>query len=367
MKCTGRALGLVLLLIFALPQGVPGLGTQLPVTQDIIPLVKSVYCAAIPERIEKWADPAFSFTHKFERDGRANYSIFGRCDANMTDELWDPPKKWTVSIRYQVDAGWDPKQRMAFEIGRIYDLGKVAPSQFQPGPPGTYTAFVVRSLCEADPWLNDTQCGLHGLGDPADLKSLVPRIKDGPWPLTKGAINVYQQRLLKAEYARVTEQYVPIPFAGKSGIEKYATQPKQTPPPTKPSHGATYKPEALQTLNRGQTKTVRVQVTNTGTLTWTPSGNNPIRLAYHWYKANTVSPGTAPPPPAGGIVVWEGRRTGHSGPLGPNQSTNPPIRATIVAPSSPGIYVLKWDMVQEYVGWFSQRGVATFDQTVVVK
>jgi hypothetical protein len=43
------------------------------------------------------------------------------------------------------------------------------------------------------------------------------------------------------------------------------------------------------------------------------------------------------------------------------------LNARLRAPSSPGTYTLKWDMLQENVAWFRTKGVATFDQTVVVK
>jgi hypothetical protein len=317
------------------------------------PYVTGIDCSAIP-----------NVTHEFFKDGRTHYTIPGQCQVRKSNGQ-------IVTVRYHVDGNWTPGTKsFATETGRIYDLGIVAPELFQPGPPGHYTPFIVRLLCESDPWLNDARCGLEYASGVDELAKLFDRFSRGPFPLTKGAIPASKRAALLTEYKRATGQVVGSlsPYALKRAPGIFATQPKPPPPPpTKPSHGATYKPEALQTLNRGQTKTVRVQVTNTGTLTWTPSGNNRIRLAYHWYKANAVPPGTAPPPPAGGIVVWEGRRTGHSGPLGPNQSTNPPIRATIVAPSSPGTYVLKWDMVQEYVTWFSQKGVATFDQTVVVR
>lgn len=113
---------------------------------------------------------------------------------------------------------------------------------------------------------------------------------------------------------------------------------------------------------------MRVQVTNTGTLPWTPAGPTPFRLSYHWYRVGAVSPGTVPTTaaPNYGAVVFNGRRTFLPGPVGPNQTTTLPS-ATLQAPSNPGTYILKWDMVHENKAWFSWKGVPTGEQTVVVK
>jgi hypothetical protein len=43
------------------------------------------------------------------------------------------------------------------------------------------------------------------------------------------------------------------------------------------------------------------------------------------------------------------------------------LRAKVKAPSNAGTYTLRWDMLQQGVTWFSQKGVATRDQTVAVK
>jgi O-antigen ligase len=43
------------------------------------------------------------------------------------------------------------------------------------------------------------------------------------------------------------------------------------------------------------------------------------------------------------------------------------VLATVQAPSEPGRYRLRWDLVRENVTWFSERGNATADQSVDVE
>lgn len=126
-------------------------------------------------------------------------------------------------------------------------------------------------------------------------------------------------------------------------------------------YAATYAPGAISTLAVNQTTTISVNVTNTGTVTWLSTGANPIRLAYHWYAAGAAPTST---PPNYGAVVWNGFRTDLPGPLAPGASVT--LAARIIAPPNPGTYTLKWDMLREYVSYFSQLGVPTKDQTVTV-
>jgi hypothetical protein len=115
-------------------------------------------------------------------------------------------------------------------------------------------------------------------------------------------------------------------------------------------YGATYSPAPVPNLTISQATTVAVTVTNTGSLTW--GANSAFRLAYHWVNGANV-------------VVWNGRRTVLPQSVGPSQSLALP--ANLQAPTTPGTYTLKWDMVHEGVTWFSSQGVATGNQTVTVQ
>ena len=77
-----------------------------------------------------------------------------------------------------------------------------------------------------------------------------------------------------------------------------------------------------------------------------------MNLSYHWADAQ------------GRTVVWDGVRTKLPGPVAPGQSVT--VNATVRFPSAGGQYVLRWDLVEEGVSWFSVKGAPTFDQAMSV-
>ena len=91
---------------------------------------------------------------------------------------------------------------------------------------------------------------------------------------------------------------------------------------------------------------IRVPVTlrNTGIKTWIVTGKNAVHLSYHWADA------------AGKQFPWEGERTNLPGAVLPDQEVT--LDAKIKAPPFPGDYKLQWDVVEELITWFSQKGVA---------
>src|SRR5438874_2132820 len=95
----------------------------------------------------------------------------------------------------------------------------------------------------------------------------------------------------------------------------------------------------------GQTATVPVTITNLGKGTFPVTSSFPVNLGYHWTT------------PAGANVVWDGARTKLPADLGAGQGVS--VNAAITAPSSGGSYLLKLDLVQEGVAWFSRKGAAT--------
>jgi hypothetical protein len=96
----------------------------------------------------------------------------------------------------------------------------------------------------------------------------------------------------------------------------------------------------------------RVTVRNTGVLVWPHQGADAVHLSYHWEsttrRARTCTsrvaarrcPTTSRPAPAS--PWWAGWS----------------------AREARGSYQLRWDLVRESVTWFSERGIATADQTV---
>jgi len=117
--------------------------------------------------------------------------------------------------------------------------------------------------------------------------------------------------------------------------------------------GATYAPAAgaASTFTFGP-NTYSVSVTNTGTRTWSAFGATPVHLSYHWLTT------------AGTMVVWDGARASLPSDLGPGQSAT--VALPVTAPSAAGSYLLRLDLVEEGVAWFSGQGVPTRDVPINV-
>jgi hypothetical protein len=91
-----------------------------------------------------------------------------------------------------------------------------------------------------------------------------------------------------------------------------------------------------------QSVKVPVSVRNTSNFSWTPSGDHPVRLAYHWLDKD------------GRQVVHDGERTFLAADL-PVGSTAK-LSASITAPPAAGDYTLRFTCVQEGVAWFDAEG-----------
>jgi len=106
----------------------------------------------------------------------------------------------------------------------------------------------------------------------------------------------------------------------------------------------------------GHTYGVELTLRNAGTLTWPADGAQPVRLGYRWYDEAGKR---VPQPPE------DERRTPLSQDVTfANTAVFSP--ALVTAPREPGRYTLRWDLLQEGVGWFSERGSPTLDVTVTV-
>lgn len=98
---------------------------------------------------------------------------------------------------------------------------------------------------------------------------------------------------------------------------------------------------------------VRMSVRNEGTVVWPSQGKRVVAMSYHWNDATT-----------GEMVTFEGARTPlpHDVPPGGDVV----LWAQIRAPEDPGLYVARWDLVQEDVTWFSIYGDPGMSQRVEV-
>jgi hypothetical protein len=115
--------------------------------------------------------------------------------------------------------------------------------------------------------------------------------------------------------------------------------------------GASYRPAtSYATIATGLPATLPVALTNTGTRPWIASGANPVRLSYHWLRD-------------GALVEWDGARSSLAADVPPG--ANVVVSLLVVPPASPGLYLLRVDLVEEGVGWFSDEAVPTVNVVYV--
>jgi hypothetical protein len=104
----------------------------------------------------------------------------------------------------------------------------------------------------------------------------------------------------------------------------------------------------------GETFRVPVRVRNTGTLAWPSAGARPFRLGYHWEPAERSQT----------VGDYEGQRTDLPADVPPGQAVD--VVAVARGPDFPGVYHLRWDLLEEHVTWFSERGNEMPAQSIVV-
>lgn len=100
--------------------------------------------------------------------------------------------------------------------------------------------------------------------------------------------------------------------------------------------------------------TTTVVVTNTSVRTWPAAGTRPIHLSYHWLQ-----------PDSRRVLILDGERTPLPRDLAPGESAS--ITALVKVPLRTGTLLLQWDLVQEDVAWFSERGSAVAEASVQVR
>lgn len=107
-------------------------------------------------------------------------------------------------------------------------------------------------------------------------------------------------------------------------------------------YAADYLPPPQVTVHAGEAATVPVRLANTGEHVWSASGAYPFALSYHLTQAD------------GTPVTYDGARTPLPKDLAPGGTLE--VQAQVVAPRTPGNYIVEWDEVQERVTWFSWAG-----------
>ena len=99
---------------------------------------------------------------------------------------------------------------------------------------------------------------------------------------------------------------------------------------------------------------VNFELKNEGSSTWSAVGPNPVHLAYHWFTPNGNLAG-----------CWDTFRASLPNDVLPGSEvnlTNVPLKS----PATPGQYVLRWDLVEEGVTWFSKEGATPLEMAVEV-
>ncbi len=99
-----------------------------------------------------------------------------------------------------------------------------------------------------------------------------------------------------------------------------------------------------RTIHAREPFTATVTLRNTGAIVWRHDGDRPTYLAYHWL-------------PVGRPITqddFEGRRTELATDVPPGAAIE--VHAQARGPAVAGGYRLQWDVVQENVTWFSERG-----------
>jgi hypothetical protein len=117
-----------------------------------------------------------------------------------------------------------------------------------------------------------------------------------------------------------------------------------------PALSATYSAPATANGAANAIVTLPVTITNAGTTPWQPGAFN---AAYHLYTQG------------GTVVVWDGLRTALPAPVAPGQAVS--LDVIVRMPASAGSYVVRFDVVQEGVAWFSGQGVPMGSATLQVQ
>ncbi|HEY7648857.1 MAG TPA: NBR1-Ig-like domain-containing protein [Methylomirabilota bacterium] len=120
--------------------------------------------------------------------------------------------------------------------------------------------------------------------------------------------------------------------------------------PALAQYKAAYAASPVTRMAAGDTVTVPLKVSNTGTTEWKNTGRCAVVLGYHWFKGST-------------LVASETEAAPLPGPVGPGQTVE--LTATVNVPETPGSYVLAWDM-RAQCEWFTKLGAAAGRQPIEV-
>lgn len=121
-----------------------------------------------------------------------------------------------------------------------------------------------------------------------------------------------------------------------------------------PSYGVEWlKAELPETMPAGQRLSAPITLRNAGNLVWPADGYTPVRVGYRWLDAT------------GKEVAGVDLHSPLPRQVAPGEEVA--ARVEIVAPSRPGDYTLRLDLVWENFAWFSAKGAQTWDVGMMVQ
>ena len=103
----------------------------------------------------------------------------------------------------------------------------------------------------------------------------------------------------------------------------------------------------------GEKTNFPVRLRNVGAFTWPPGGSHPVHLTYKWLDAD------------GNVVVADGLRTVLRREVPPQDEIA--LEAQLQFPAAPGRYILRLDMVHEFIVWFHWKGSPVHDLDLEVE
>lgn len=115
-------------------------------------------------------------------------------------------------------------------------------------------------------------------------------------------------------------------------------------------YNAVYTVSPIPRLVAGETASVALKVTNTGTALWNNTGPCAVVLGYHWLKGSTR-------------LTSEPQAATLPAPVSPGHAVE--LTATVSAPTVPGPYTLAWDL-RAQCEWLSNLGTASGKQQIQV-
>lgn len=153
---------------------------------------------------------------------------------------------------------------------------------------------------------------------------------------------------------RVLLPFLMLALLGCSGQSEKEAQP-QPPPKTEAQAPASLSADAYSfsaslvsappVLRPGETGKVQIALKNTSSAAWPAASlaatTKPLCAAYHVFSST------------GELLTWDGNRTPITSDVAPGGEVA--LALSVQAPSIPGRYIIRPDLVEENVAWFSRQ------------